>query len=145
MNYATLYNELTTDPLARGYATMTDAQAAASLNTADRSVIRPRLANAKTVMHEIENGWLLLDKLEAAAPSVPPVKWALKFLETDVGIDVGSPVTQAQLQSLVPGVLTQAEADALKALAQVTVSRADELGLGAVGGNDVAEARRLYA
>ena len=41
---AVLANELTNDPLARGYASMTDAEAAARLNTANRTVNRDKFS-----------------------------------------------------------------------------------------------------
>ena len=48
-DYSALKTELTIDPLARGYATMTDAQAAASLNTVNRTGPMVDIASALLV------------------------------------------------------------------------------------------------
>ena len=48
-DYPALKAELTTDPLGRGYATMTDAQAASSLNTVNRSGPMVDIASALLV------------------------------------------------------------------------------------------------
>lgn len=47
MDYQTLNTELTTDPLGRGYAGMTDEQAAADLNTVYRTRDRAILTGAQ--------------------------------------------------------------------------------------------------
>lgn len=57
-------------------------------------------------------------------------KWGLSALETR-GIDLGNPRTRAQLDALAaaqPAVLTEAEASAIKSLADRTVSIADQRG-----------------
>ena len=68
-----------------------------------------------------------MDKLEAASASSSTVKWALYSIKGETGIDLGHPNTRAQIDQLVAGsVLTQAEGDALKALAERTGSRAEQ-------------------
>ena len=133
MRWDVLRTELASDPLGRGYAAMTDEQVASSLNTKDRTVTQQTFVNAKSLMASMDPAVAagILEKLEAAAPSSPPVKWILSFLTGGGdGVDVAHPNTQAQLDALASAnVLTQTEADAVKALAQRTVSRAEELGL----------------
>lgn len=46
MDLKALHAELVTDPLSRGYAAMTDTQAAASLNAVDRSVARTSITGS---------------------------------------------------------------------------------------------------
>ena len=73
---------------------------------------------------------LVLDKLEAAAPSVPALKWAFGFLKTAEGLDIGHPATQGMIDQLATAaVITSDEADKLKALALQPASRAEVLGL----------------
>ena len=132
MNYVQLKQEITTDPLGRGYAGMTDQQIADSLNTADRPAIVPTVAGALGIMRLVGPalGAAILDKIEAAAGSDSRLQWFLRELTTN-GIDLGHPVTRATIDELVvAGVLTQTEADAMKRSAERTVTRAEELELG---------------
>jgi hypothetical protein len=55
MDYPTLINELTSDPLGIGYGDMTDAEVAASLNAADRERIVPTLTSTQ-VFEAIDPG-----------------------------------------------------------------------------------------
>jgi hypothetical protein len=109
------------------------------LNAQTLSMVKPRLVNARTVLAECgANAAATLDKLEAASAQVSTVKWAMKFLQQDGGLDVGHPVTQAQLSALAAGgVLTQAEADSLKNLALQPCSRAEQLGFAPVTESDL--------
>ena len=67
-------------------------------------------------------GATALDKLEAAASSSPPVKWAMRAITT-IGLNAGDPVTQGLLDQLATGgVITAAEAASLKALGVVPVT-----------------------
>lgn len=132
MNYSALKTEISTDPLAIGYAKMTDDQVAASLNTSNRAAIASVMVNARTAMQTLgaTKGAAFLDALENAAASTSPVKWAMYFLKSDSGVDVGDPQTRGQLDALAAaGVLNQADVTTIKALAETTISRAHELGL----------------
>jgi hypothetical protein len=74
-----------------------------------------------TVMEALgaDNGAAFLDGLTAVAATSSPVKWALKLLDRGE-LNIGAPTTQAQLDALAAGgVMPQAVADALKALAIV--------------------------
>lgn len=87
------------------------------------------MVSARTVLAELgQAGAIALDKLEAAGAQIPVVKWAMKFLTTDEGLDVGHPMSQSMLDQLAAaGVLTQTETDALKALALADQTRAEAL------------------
>ena len=146
MNWDVLRNEVLNDPLARGYATMTPQQVAASLNTKNRQVVRSTMANARTVMAKLgpDAGAAVLDKLQAAASQSSSVKWAMSFVTSPEGIDLGNPATRAQLDALAAaGVITQQEATSLKSIAEYTVSRAEELGLSEVLPWQVAHVRGM--
>jgi len=99
-------------------------------------VLPVRLITARTVLAEYPGGpaaaAAVLDKLEALAVSISPVKWAMRFLTTEGGLDIASPATRAQLDALATGgALTSEEAEHLKALGEQTVSR-----WGSIGGSD---------
>jgi hypothetical protein len=66
-----------------------------------------------------DNGAAFLDGLTALAATSSPVKWALKLLDRGE-LNIGASATQTQLDALAAGgVMPQAVADALKALALV--------------------------
>jgi hypothetical protein len=75
-------------------------------------------------------GASILDKLEEAATVNSAVKWAVRFLGQDSGINVGDPATQYMIDQLAasnPPALTAPQAAALKnlALQPAPVSPAD--------------------
>ena len=63
-------------------------------------------------------GALALDAFESLVPTVPEVKWTLKLLDKS-NLDLGLSSTRMQLDQLVPAILTQEQANALKALAEI--------------------------
>lgn len=106
------------------------------------------MISARTVLAQLgQAGAVALDKLEAAGAQNSVVKWAMKFLTTDEGLDVGHPMSQSMLDQLAQaGVLTQAEATALKGLALHPQTRGEALlapWRGVVSWQDVDAARRL--
>ena len=137
-------NELTADPLGIGYSGMTHSEAAAALNTANRTRVAETYANAKTILAHLGStaGSAFLDGLEAAASSNRAVYWVLSFIKSDGGVNVGDPETRAALDALAAGgVLETASVTAVKALAEQTVSRGEELGIGPVYAGEVEAAR----
>lgn len=150
MDYAALKAELTTDPLERGYAAMDADAAAASLNAADRTVVETgKYVNTKSLYSTLgaAAAETIIGKLEAAAASASPLAPIVKravswFLPSEQGIDVGNTVTRGMIDQLVTAsVLTSEEAASLNAIAEKTVSRAAELGLGTALNTDVEIAR----
>lgn len=137
-----LRDELLDDPLSRGYAALiADSPGALAdmLNAPIYSMPRERFVSARGVLaaHGAA-GAAILDKIEAASASVSEIKWALSFLKTDSGIDVGHANTRALLDSLASGgVLTTAEAALIKDMAVQPASRADVLGIGYVRESDI--------
>lgn len=132
----TLNDELRADPKGLGYAQfLPDApgMVVELLNAPTESMVKPRFITARTILAECDDGAGVLDAMTAAASGISAVKWALTFLSTDSGIDVGHARTQGMIDSLVgAGVMTQPLADQLKALAIQSASRAEVLGLGVV-------------
>ena len=131
MNYAVLHDELTLDPLARGYAGMTDAEAATDLNTEYRQVHVESMSGSEVAQNIVPAEYAALTdtkKTQTLAlfgwSSLNP--WG-KEADVMIGIfGVGSQ-TIANLQTT-----------RLK-----MISRAVELGLGFVFPGDV-QAARLY-
>lgn len=108
-----------------------DLDAIAAIVSAGRSAVRSRFVTARTILSECGAiGPSILDALEAvaASPGGSAVKWAVRFLSQDSGLDVGNPVTQYMIGQLAAGgALTAAQATALTGLASLSapVSRAE--------------------
>ena len=137
MNIETLRAELTDDPLGRSYSGMTDAEAAASLNTVNRTryVDVPISTLAGLIelsgMYEKlagdQSGNVYAAKLLRIANGSTPIS-ALAY--SDAGKRA---VIDGMLAALIgASILTEADAASLLALGVESISRADELGLGAV-------------
>ena len=128
-----LRSELLDDPLNRGYsAFLADSPGvlADMMNARIYSMVKEKFVTARGVLAAHgATGAAVLDKLEAASSGNSAVKWAMKFVSQDSGIDVGHPTTRGLLDAMVPAVLTQAEADMLKNMAIQPASRAEVLGL----------------
>jgi len=143
MDYAALQAELETGPLSTECAGKTDVEIAEVLNTPRFPGIRSRFISARTILAELADGAVILDKLEAAAPGIPPLKWAMRFLSGETGIDIGHAGTRVNIEMLAAGgILTAAERDALLAMAACTVSRAEIAGFGQITPGDVSRALR---
>lgn len=134
MDIAALAAELTNDPLGRGYSGMSNAQAAASLNT----------VNITGPERDIIEAYELID-------ATVPAEWAsLSAAEkqryqtiTGAGrVNIKNANTRSSLASIFgAGTTTRANMLALQAGPQI--SRATQLGLGTVGDGHVASARAL--
>ena len=145
MDYVALKNEIDNDPSGQGYAAFipnAPGHVLNKLNDRNTTMVRSRMVTARAII--AENGMagaVILDKLEAAGAGNPAVKWAVKFLQQDAGVDVGHPTTQGMIDQLVAGsVLTNEEGQALKNMALQPASRAEVLGFGYVQHSDLQEA-----
>ena len=138
----TLRDELLNDPLAKGYAAfIPDCPGilADMLNAQTHTMVKSRFVSARGVLAAHGSvGAAILDKLEAASASVSEIKWAMSFMKTDSGIDVGHPNTQDLLDALAAGsVLTSTEAELMKEMAMQPASRAEVLGYEYVSEADI--------
>lgn len=134
MNWGALREELSSDPLSREYAGMTDSDAADDLNTAYRDVTRGTLSGA-TIFNAIVPS-------EFGALTDAQQRFVRDVFSLGDAVDVG-PGTNARtvlLDAFGTGTTTR---DNLVAAVSVTISRASELGLGSVRGTDVKLARNL--
>ena len=135
VNLTQLKTELQTDQAGLGYAPhIPHAPGALAdlLNAQSTTLAKSRMITARGIMASYgigpSAGAAFLDKLEALAANVPAIKWAMKFLQAESGIDVGEPATQLMLTSLIGvGGITAADIDGIKAMALQPASRAEVL------------------
>lgn len=88
-----------------------------------------RFENAIGIMSALGavTGAGILEKLDQAKAGIPALKWAMLAMASGTGVNLGDPETQAMLGDLaLANVITQAEADAVKALAIQSSSLAYE-------------------
>jgi len=136
MNYVILHNELTTDPLVRDYSTMSDAEAAVDLNTIYRTRTLERLDQA-----DVFNAVVVAEFAALSADGRQEV-WDIVQVGGASGLWVRSGDTARERFIALFG----AESDTIEALAALLtedISRAQELGLGAVKPGHVTKARAL--
>jgi len=130
MNIDKLKTEIDTDPLARGYSGMTDAEVVVSLNdTIDREVNKDSLTGTEILNSFVKADFLALtDVKKQAAWNVIHMGTINPFgVEADVLIDAFGAGSATII--------------ALAALRKDTVSRANELGIGKVREGNVKEVR----
>lgn len=124
------------------YADLSDTEAADLLNAKVIDSVTERFVTDRTLYAELgpELAETILTKMAGA--DNPMVTRALRWIETRDGLDVGHPTARAMLDLLEQsGLFTEQEALAIKAMAAIKISRADQLGLGWVYPGDVIRAR----
>lgn len=146
-----IYNEIVSGPfsveLAPHVASGNDGAIADRLNALTEIGIVTRFCNARTILAEYATGPLdaaaLLDKLELASAGIPALRWIMTFVKSDDGFDIGHSASQTTLDQLaLGGVITSAEAENLKALARIQMSRAQVVFGRAVEIQEIAQALR---
>ena len=131
MDYPKLKKELTD----AGYTELSDADAAAALNALAVPVLSPRWISARTIISELGTtvGGTILNKIKAAGEGNFVLglvyNWLINPVGEYPGIEVGTQAVHDMIDEFVPGVLNASEADAVKTLGIVMISRATELGL----------------
>ncbi len=131
MDYKALKTELTTDPLARGYANMSIQAAADSLNTANRPSTRKTVPAHEVLEATVASEWASLTADQKA-------RYALFTGAGDV--NVAGANTRAAFGAMF-GAGTQTRANLLALVAGQLVSRATELELGQLTAGDIERAR----
>jgi hypothetical protein len=132
-NIDVLRDELTNDPLARGYAGMTAQQAADSLNTVNRTQNKTTLTGAEI--------YEAMDIAEFQAKTAGQQTFVRDIIGLGGNVSVGTGTkARAVLLSIFGGGSTTISALAA-AIALPSISRAAELGLPRVGAHHVTEAR----
>lgn len=132
MDLSILANELTTDPLTRGYSGMTDQQAADSLNTVNRTRLRTHLSGSEI--------YEALDVSEFQSKTADQKQYIRDIigLGGSVAVDANSKARTVLFAIFAAGSNTRAN---LTTIATVNISRATELGLETVSAGYVGEAR----
>jgi len=134
MDFQALRTELLTDPLALGYSTQTDTQAAATLNslTTGRTVNRTGVPTDE-----------VLGAIQAADwPTTATLQNQLECIlvgSSASGVNAANTNIRAMFSTIFAGKTTTL--NALNALGTMTVSRATEIGLGTITVHDVTVAR----
>jgi len=143
MDYQKLKQEIDSGPLAAECVGKTDTEIAELLNAMTGQMVQTRFITARTILAELPDAANILDKLDAVAANIPSVKWAMRYLIGETGIDIGHPGTRQQIEALqTAGVLTADEATGLLNMAVFPASRTEIIGLGAVSAGDVSRAQR---
>ena len=130
-----LQDELTNDPLARGYSTMSDAEVATSLNTVNRDYTQTTLTGNE-ILHGIVPSEY--SSLPTNRPDTRTTVMGIVGVDGEVSVAPGSFAREAFIAIFGSGSGTIA---ALAAMLSSQRSRAEELGLGGVSHTDVAIAR----
>lgn len=118
-----LSNQACADAVARR-----DLDAIAAIVSEGRKAIQPRMVTARAILNECADGEPILNALELVAETNGTVKWAVRFLGTTEGLDVGAEKTQSMITQLVQtGALTADQGEQLRgmALKPAPVSRLD--------------------
>lgn len=132
MDLAKLKTELTTDPLSRGYGSMSDEEASVSLNAPTRQPNRASISGGELAANAVKSEFVALSANDRAYFNMLVLAATLP----------STPTLRTELATLFPaGSGTRAN---LVALIKRPGSRADELDLGGVvTPSHVADARRL--
>lgn len=136
MDYVILHDELTADPLTRGYSAMSDAEAAADLNTSYRTRTLQRLDQA-----DVYNAVVPAEFTALSADGRREI-WDIVQVGGASGLWV-RPGDTARERFIT---LFGGQSDTIQALAALLtedITRAQELGLGTVKPGHVAKARAL--
>jgi hypothetical protein len=124
-----------------------DSAIAAIFNTSSGTRLVERYENAIGIMSALGavTGAAILEKLDQAKAGIPALKWAMLAMDDPQGVNLGDPETQGMLDGLVvANVITQTEADAIKALAILPSSLAYETVGQPITAADVSIALRNY-
>ena len=144
--------ELDTDPLGRGYAGMTDAQAAADMNTAYRNTtVAITVSEFENAARESGKFVQLIDRSELKEPDGSRTfESAYALMSSLVGrttemdfAEVGSYWYNVLEDCVAEGSLGTGAATAIRALCDEIITRGVELGVGTVEEGDVNYARSL--
>lgn len=144
-----LSDELTVDPLGRGYGGMTDVEVVASLSTEDRTVPDTTRRTFRDLLRQegMAVAGTIAGKLKVGAEGNEGLALAVGACmnySNGGGLDFANQKTIDGIDTIVTSaVITSAEGDQLKAMGQKTVSRAVELRLSKVRVGHVQIARAI--
>ena len=134
MDSVVLWDEINTDPLARGYAEMSDAEIAEDMNLFYRTLVRDTLSSADIYEQ--------IDVAEFQGKTDAQKVYVRDLLGLGDNVQVG-PDSKARTVLIAVFGGASVTIQALAAILQVPISRAEELGLGVVKPGHVQDARTL--
>jgi len=146
MNIEKLRKELADDPLKFNYANLPIQDIADKLNEKTRTrVVEFRVTELGILnaFADPTDGEAVLLKLEAEATGNTMLARALRWMQPGgAGLDIGNNATRLMLDGLhAKSVIDAGELATVKALAEESISRAEELGLGVVRDGHIMEAQ----
>lgn len=112
------------------YQGLDDRQIADAINAKTVPIVASKTIGIGSVLVALgaNDGAAVLDRLEALAGTTPAVKWAMRLLERGE-LDIGLEVTRQQIDTLcAANVMSEAQRDTIKALAEVRGPYAATLG-----------------
>lgn len=133
MDYAALKTELTTDPLTRGYAGMTDQEASDSLNTKNRTRDRVVIPGYEVIEATVASEWSALSAAEKQRYQT--------LVSASGGVYAKGANTRAAFLAMFGG--GTATRTNLAALQTESISRAEEIGWSEMKPGYVAQARAM--
>lgn len=149
-----LRNEITTDPLARGYAAMSDGQVAEMLNVRNRSSSKSISAQTLHAWFVFNGKWPSVESTALATVGTGGLTAEQKLAAQSFieichyfsDLDMRDPqysggITFVLDQFVGRGIITSAQRTAIISLGNTLISRADELSIGYVDHTAVAVAR----
>jgi hypothetical protein len=147
---AALTAELTNDPLGRGYAGMTDAEAVADLNTHYRRGDVPSIEVVKYLLMQPQQPWALMVDAQLQETDADKRRLAISTVETlrvFDAITMGDPVIYAVIDATLAGLvaagyLTADQKVDILAMGENLTTRAQELNLPRFNAGSVEYARR---
>ena len=127
-----LKNELSVDPLTRGYAAMSDQQVVDDLNTVYRTRSKPTVSGS-----QIANALVPAEFSVLLAPDQEKVRWITQLGDS---IDIGPGTNVRTMLTNIFGAGTTTRSNVV-ALVTENISRATELGLGELKPGYIGKAR----
>lgn len=143
----TIRDELTNDPLGRGYTGMSDVAAAADMNSVEHAspcLVSNQQIKAKAIVNgATEALYVADDDPQYAADVKGKIKQALQFVDNGLDpVDVSHQRFGEIFDALITaGILTAQQKAEFVALGTETISRGEALGVGRVYPGEIAEAR----
>lgn len=147
-NISIIKTEIDNDPLARGYASMSNEEVVVSLLTDDRTKLVP-ISSSELLAWSVSGGRLARIKagIDGGVDDVEKSLCEVCYImirRDSTSLDLNEQTRVDMLDALVAyGRLTDSDRTDLYNKATVSISRAEELGIGRVRSGDVAQARLL--
>lgn len=118
----------------------TEAEVCESLNAKTLTVLKETWVSERTLFAVLGDlrATQVLDYLASLPGSVDKRRYKMLTDVASAGVDIGMASAYQMISDMAAGgLLTQAEADALQGLAEQQISRAEQLGIGEISGQDV--------